>query len=335
MDDVTRHPDDSTLFDLVEDALDPARAELVRTHLSRCAACAAFVQAARAGAPVTSSAVEPMPEAAAANLMGAVTSAWRERVAGIAAAEAVQDASEIETTPVPVPDPVSGGEFAGYAPTDRAPDAATPERVATPRRRRGRRLVPVLAFVVLGTLAGTSILIGNETADLTAVDRDNGAESESEDDVVSGEAPEAPMAEPSITPSTGADATATDSAIEAGSPDEGGDPAGGSATGGSLTEAPPEPGAGAGAGAGAGVEPDSATKTGRPGDDRDAVSADSGAAAGGPPEVAVPPPADYEEFVDQQLVCIATLDDTQLALPDGRIPTQITQGPFGIYLVCG
>jgi hypothetical protein len=49
----------------------------------------------------------------------------------------------------------------------------------------------------------------------------------------------------------------------------------------------------------------------------------------------VPPPADYDEFVDQDRTCIATLDETQLALPDGRIPTQITQGPFGMYLVCG
>lgn len=312
MDDVTRHPDDETLFDLVEDTIEPARAAKVRAHLARCSACTAFVAAARAGAPVTSSAVEEMPAEAAANLMGAVTTAWRDRVAGIAAAEAAQDAgapgagaagSEIATTPVPVP----GGEFAGYAPANDAARATEVGRPSARPRRRARRLVPVLAFVVLGTLAGTSILIGNDSTsnDATTVTRDGGAESA--DGTVSGEALSDPGSpEPSIAPSSGADEAVPDSA--------------GGETGGAAA-----PATGA-----AGTESSAnAEKSAR----------DSTAAAGGATNAtgvtAVPPPSDYDAFVDQDRTCIATLDEAQLALPDGRIPTQITQGPFGLYLVCG
>ncbi len=306
MDDVTRHPDDATLFDLVEEALEPARAEQVRSHLSRCSACAAFVQAARAGAPVTNSAVEAMPLEAAANLHAAVTTAWRERVAGIAAAEATQDA--IETTPVPAPSPA--GEFAGYAPADRTGARETSASVPPPRRR-GRRLVPVLAFVVLGALAGTSVLIGDESRQQATIDRDPGS-AETANSPTAGSAPEATdIQDPAIAPSTAPDEmSGGDDSNEVG----GGAPA--PAAGGEATVGAPDPSV-------PGAESAKADRAG------DATSAGDTAAT------AVPPPADYEAFVDHDRICIVTFDETQLALPDGRIPMQITQGPFGLYLVCG
>lgn len=301
MDDVTRHPDDSTLFDLVEGVLDDARAEAVRTHLSRCAACAAFVNAARAGAPVTETAVEPMPAAAAARLHAAVGTAWRERVAGIAATEAAEDAS------------AGSGEFAGFAPIEPPAAAADGDvakrgdaaRTAMARPRRARRLVPVLAFVVLGALAGTSLLISDETADRSTsveIAQDDGGDgagsaTEAESESKSGAAPQA---EPSMAPDD-------DTFSEDGLAD------GGIASGGAPAGAPVDGTA-----------------------ERGAAATDSAAGADAATSGAVPPPtADYDDFVDQTLTCIATRDDTQLALPDGQIPTQITRGPFDIYLVCG
>ncbi len=176
MDDATRHPDDATLFDLIEGALAPADEQRVRAHLSHCAACAAFVQAAQAGAPVTSSAVEAMPHDAAADLHAAVTAAWRERVAGIAATEAAQDAA----------DAAGDGKFGGSAPVELEPPAP-PAPVAAPRRRRSRRLVPVLAFVVLGTLAGTSLYIGEESSDTSLSEIVQEAEEAGEASMSSGE----------------------------------------------------------------------------------------------------------------------------------------------------
>lgn len=286
MDDVTRHPDDATLFDLVEGALDDARAETVQAHLSRCPACAAFVAAARAGAAVSSSAVEEMPAEAVARLDVTVAAAWRDRVAGIAAAEALEDA-----TPVAV----GATDVIATAPIDADP-IGNDSRPASARRRGVRRLVPVLAFVVLGTLAGTSLYLGEQQP------KDGATLGRGEQETATeNTAPEPPSP------------SAVDGgAIEAGAPPvadtsvSAGEPAGGeeykvqrdvaAATGGAMSEA-----------------------------------ADAASSPVDPSE----PPADYDEFVEQQQLCLVTRDQSQLVLPEGRIPTQITQGPLGLYLVCG
>lgn len=336
MDDVTRHPDDATLFDLVEEALEPARAEQVRAHLARCSACAAFVQAARAGAPVTSSAVEELPAEAAAKLQAAMTSAWRERMAAIAASESAQDAS------------APGGEFAGFAPTDSsatqadaAPEpepASAPAPASTPPRRRGRRLVPVLAFVVLGTLAGTSVLLGDETAKQASIDRDSGAESDNSP--MAGSAPEATdIQEPALAPSAGAPSAMEDPTGELDGDDEIRDGDAASPAAGASGDAAGTPPADLGARPVGDAETTDAD--GALSDAAKAARETSGSTGGAPGATndtavtSVPPPADYEAFVDQDRVCIATLDETRLELPDGRIPTQITPGPFGLFLVCG
>ena len=290
MDDVTRHPDDETLHDLVAGTLDDARSATVRAHLARCAACAAFVQSAASTAQLLAAeAVETMPAAAAERLHASVATAWRERVAGIAASEAAADADA--TVPVPVP---SAGEFAGYAPItpDEQPGAAKAATTKAPTRR-GRRLVPVLAFVVLGALAGTSYLVGQQQEPGTANDAST------------------------ATTSGDAGATASEERDAAMSPE---------------AVAPPE--------AGAPVAGDVATGTAvEPGSvESDKAAAD--AAAGGvvdsaAPTAPLPPPSDYDDFVEQDRLCIATRDEAQLMLPDGRIPQQIVRGPLGTYLVCG
>jgi hypothetical protein len=142
MDEMTGHPDDEQLFDLIDGALDAARSEQLRRHLARCAACAAFVEAAGAGASAARGAAEPMPELLDAQLHAAVRVAWRERRDAIAAAELDHDAIAALDV-VPVPAVSSAG-----APASRA--------------RRLRRLVPIAAFALLATLAGTSVLIGND-----------------------------------------------------------------------------------------------------------------------------------------------------------------------------
>jgi hypothetical protein len=153
MDEMTGHPDDEQLFDLVDGALDAAGSEQLRSHLARCAACAAFVEAAGAGATAARGAAEPMPEVLDAQLHAAVRVAWRERRDAIAASELEHDAiaapaaqaHEAATAldAVPVPAVSSAGAPASHT-------------------RRLRRLVPIAAFALLATLAGTSVLIGDE-----------------------------------------------------------------------------------------------------------------------------------------------------------------------------
>jgi anti-sigma factor RsiW len=102
MDDRLTHPDDATLFDLLEGALEPAREQDVIAHLERCSACAAFVDAARAGAPETTTAVVAMGEAASERLHLRLAEGWRERMATLAAAEAREDATAAPSA-VPMP----------------------------------------------------------------------------------------------------------------------------------------------------------------------------------------------------------------------------------------
>ncbi len=68
-----------------------------------------------------------------------------------------------------------------------------------------------------------------------------------------------------------------------------------------------------------------------------AVEADSSAGA---PAMATPPapPIDSGDVTGDaatQRECIATRDETQLFLPDGRVAQVILTGPLGIYVVCG
>lgn len=250
MDDVTRHPDDEVLFDLVDGSLDDAAADLAQRHLARCSACAAFVRAATDGADALAAPVDPMPAAAAESLHLSINAAWRDRRDAIAADE--------QATPVLID--------VASTPLDPATDIPSP-----PRRRRARRLLPVLAFAVLATLAGTSIYIGQQPADEPTVS-------------VESSAPE-PTAAPSSERST-------DDARKSLSTES--------------TDADIDAGAVADAAAGA------------------AASAPAG--VGGDP---------YDDLMTQEFVCIASRDEFDLTLPDGRIPQQILRGPLGIYVVCG
>jgi hypothetical protein len=188
MADFTGHPDDELLFDLADGALDEARAEQVRAHLHRCAACAAFVAAATVGAEATTLLVEPMPADAASALDVAMAAAWRERRDAIVAAEAEADAADaLETVPV-------------------APTSPAAQPSARPRRR-ARRFVPILAFAVLALLAGTSVYVGQHRTSggdaSTAADEDTtampaqDADTDTDTDTGAGAAaPEASVAPP-------------------------------------------------------------------------------------------------------------------------------------------
>src|SRR5690606_37983614 len=92
-------------------------------------ACAAFVAAARAGRPPASAAAEQMPEADAARMSAALDLAWEEL----------------------------------HPPAEAA---AKPERVKRERRAGwlGRKLMPVVAFAVLASLAGVSIFYVEDDA---------------------------------------------------------------------------------------------------------------------------------------------------------------------------
>lgn len=155
MDDVTRHPADDELFDLVAGALDERAAQLVQRHIARCAACAAFVAAATAGGEAASGLVEPMAAEDVARLDAAVAAAWRERRESIAAAEHAEDLAapaELPVAPV-VPAPT---------PTPPAP-TPSPGRAPTRRARRARWLVPALGLTLLALLAGASVYLGTES----------------------------------------------------------------------------------------------------------------------------------------------------------------------------
>lgn len=235
MDDVTRHPDDEQLFDLVDGALDDAATERVQRHIARCAACAAFVRSATEGAAALDEPVQPMPAAAAEAMHMAIDAEWRARRA----------VTEPEPAPEPDPDPVPM-----FAPV---PTLEQPR----PTRRRARRLLPVLAFAVLATLAGTSVYVGQQS----------GSDSSS------------------------SDAKSTESTT-------------------SVSEA-------LSSASGAGLE-------------TAARAADSAATA-----APVDPSVQLDQGIELDRICIATLDETALYLPDGRIPQQVLRGPLGIYVVCG
>lgn len=168
MDDLIRHPDDATLFDLLDGGLDPAREQEVRLHLSRCAACAAFVSAARAGAPETTTAVVQMPSVASDRLHLRMREGWRERMERIGAAEQRESPSPGRRRTLRSPQGSSRSSDLAGAP------ALAPAARPAPRPWR-RRLVPVLAFGVLAALAGTSVWVVDEAP----APRQGGADGES------------------------------------------------------------------------------------------------------------------------------------------------------------
>ncbi|MEO6866692.1 MAG: hypothetical protein ABI200_01580, partial [Gaiellales bacterium] len=88
------------------------------------------------------------------------------------------------------------------------------------------------------------------------------------------------------------------------------------------------------------------------------ADADAGAARSAEPDAELPPvnledgygddldeaPAGTDSSYDDEPyagdaspdeICIATLDQTRLYLPDGRVPRTVLRGPLGMYLVCG
>lgn len=297
MRDESGHPDDATLFDLLEGALDPAREQAVAAHLERCAACAAFMDAARAGAPETTTAVVSMPEAAAQRMHLRLAEGWRARVSALAAAEARADAAAPTTVPLPSMPPISGPP-----PTPPAP---------RPRERGGwrRLLVPGLAFAVLATLAGTSIWVGQDasapSSSAGGARTDAATELAPSQDATTGATdPLADTAAPATAvPATAAPVTAESDAAAA-------------AAGGSGAAAPE-------GAAGAAADVDGRTVPIAPGTD----ARDEG--------IVIEPPVGYDELVPGQL-CAFAFDPSALVLPDGRIPQQVIgPGPLGSYLACG
>ena len=284
MDDVTRHPDDERLFDYVAGSLDSAVADLVARHLQRCSACAGFVRAAGTGTESLAGLVEPMPDTLATDMHRALAAAWRDRRDSIAAHEAAVDAA--------APVPAEAGT--GRLDTTSQPVA---DVVRPARSGRWRRLVPVLAFVVLATLAGTSIYLGGDQA---AVD-----DARSGDDTGSFAADEDVPAASAPAPSN-VEAERAESADAAGA-------AGATAD---LAITSPESGA--------------TSPTDEAGD-RTAKSAAGDDAAFEVPPVGVP----GEQVDAVAMECIFTRDETGLTLPGGRLAASITRGPFDLYLVCG
>ena len=124
------HPEDATLFDLVDGTLDTGRTAEVQAHLEHCSACAAFVEAAREGAAALHQAAVTMPADTAERLQLAVADAWDQ---------------QHSTASPPV-------EIAVAAPQPAMPPA-------TSRSRWSRIAMPAVAFAVLALLAGTSVFI--------------------------------------------------------------------------------------------------------------------------------------------------------------------------------
>lgn len=300
MQEPTRHPDDATLFDLVEGTLDAAAAAPVREHLGRCAACAAFVSAARAAAPETTAAVVAMPDPAAHRMHLRLSQEWRARVASIAAAEALEDAR------IPAPHAA-----ATIPDDDLVPLRPDPPRVVEPpaRPRWSRRLVPLAGVAVLAGLAGTSVWLGDAPSGPGSGAESGGqaATPAMDDAAVPGASGEQGAATAGAPPPSGLEGAAEQQALDA-------------------ATAPPPAADGAGGGSPGGVEGAIGGDTAA--GSRGAMVEPDAGAAGAPG-----PPIGYDELVPTQ--CVAAFSEAQLVLPDGRIPLRIVDGPLGIYLVCG
>lgn len=318
MDEQTPHPDDATLFDLIEGTLEESRAQEIERHLDACPECGAIVRASLAGSPDEVTPVEQMPEAASVRMHQALAEGWRERVAAIAQAEAEADARVTHVMPQApelAPDDLLARPQELYAP------AAVDQPAGRPRSRRdrwSRRLVPALAFVVLGALAGTSYYIGQDDGGVPTTSEVREADDSASEDAAGGssESSEVPQiddgADEAVTAPDTTTGTATDMSSEpAVAPTEDRDAAKRAEA---AAEASPPPV----------VEP-------ADGDGRtvplDEVERDSSAEDG--------PPEGVEEFIGGDTVCMITFDETSLLLPDDRVPQQVQRGPFGLILVCG
>jgi len=302
----SRHPHDEVLFDFLEGALDVTHTNEVRAHLERCSACAAFVDAARAGA--LRDVVEPMPAAASERMHVALAAAWAERngAAGVGAGAAVDVLTGAEETGIDVASIDASGPRSLRSSRRRSSRQNTSRGPArTPRRDRFRWVTPALAFGVLALLAGTSVfLVDDDPGGRPSTSAQDRNASTSSDDGVA-RPPESATSESAPEGDTSASATAAPASapITGNSPGVAG-----------MTE---EDDAAAG-GTSDGVQQDAAKST----------------ATGSGADPAFPDSQQHPDTYGEP-VCVATTDETQLTLPDGRIPQRIITAPLGVLIICG
>ncbi|MCW2928007.1 MAG: hypothetical protein JWM86_1975, partial [Thermoleophilia bacterium] len=202
--------------------------------------------------------------------------------------------------------------------------ASLPHRV--PRRVSrawSRRLVPALAFVVLATLAGTSVLLDDDSA----APRPQS----------SGSATAGDSAVPNATSGAGSDEVASGGAAapvegEVSAPDANTDVT--AAAGGAIAEAARDASAGTSTGAG----PAAATGDPASGSSAKSATVPDPALQGAEGDGTATPPAGYDDLIEpgDTSICVIAFDDAILPnLPGGRIAMLVRPGPFGLVLVCG
>lgn len=298
----SRHPDDATLFDFAAGALDTKARAVVQQHLTRCAACSAFIAASNAGAAALADVVEPMPEPASTRLRLALDDEWSALHAGERAA--------VETAPL-MP----------------ARSTRVGRERRSPARTWRRRAVPVLAFAVIAALAGVSFTLVDDPAstprpaDSSSAERTTaGASNDATSDGSSG------RPEPQAQPAEDAGATSSRPPAAATAPDTGveGQPAAAPADGrGAATSSPDAVEAKE-----AGAALDAQVATG--GTEINPVT--------GLPEgdTGVVAPIEYDPETGLPIpVCVAGFDPGLIALPGNRYPATVIDGPLGVYVICG
>ena len=274
----------------------------------------------REGATAIADAVEPMPAPLADRLQAAVAGAWRERRDAIAATERADDAAMATPTPEAAQAAADDDQPLILIPTEPPAGAASTPR-ATPRRSRWRRAVPVLAFAVLATLAGTSVWLGGQDDQAGSARNDAATKSQQStagDAEAGGSAPADGEVPGANELSMGGDDTAADTtaAPAAAAPAAGDAAAKAGAEGRSSSSTNPD-------------ELDPALQVPPVGDAGDTGPGD---VQGG---LDVDGLTETQQAASDGRTCIATLDETNLALPDGRLATLIIPGPLGLYVVCG
>lgn len=275
------HPPEDALFDLVEGSLDAARARSIEQHLAACDECSTLVESARAGATAARGADLSMPADASHRLHLALADTW----------------DELHATSRPLP--------------------AAPAHTT---RRWSRRLVPALAFALLATIAGTSILAVDERPG-GGRDAEEEVTQREDADVSTGTSADLLQPERSRDLATneksarsGAESGAAGTASPAVAPQEdGGGPVSAEAPGGPGGPPPAPPGTGDHAGSPGGVTATTPSTT-QPG-----------------PDEAEPVP---EPDPDPE-TCVLTFGQYRLVLPDGSVPDRVIDGPLGMFIVCG